>query len=117
MVGRVDRHFGHISQDFAGQRVDLDYALDFVAKELDAYGGFFVGGHQFQSVAADAELGPGQVHVVALVLHVHQLAHQLAAVAGLSDFDAGHQVEVVVGVTQTVDAGHRGHYQYITPCQ
>ena len=67
----------HLLEDFAGERVDGNDALDVVAEELDAQRQFLVGGLYFQRIAADAELAAGEVDVVALVLHVDKLAQQL----------------------------------------
>ena len=56
VLGRVDVDRVQLGQHLAGQRVDLDDALDLVAQELDAHGQLLVGGHDLEGVAAHAEL-------------------------------------------------------------
>ena len=70
-----------VAQHLAGQRIDLDDALDLVAEELDADGQVLVGGEDLQHVAAHAELAAHEVLVVALVLDVGQLAQHAVAPA------------------------------------
>ena len=103
MIGRVDGELLQVIENFTCQRVHFDDAFNFIAEELDANRRFFIGRNKFEGVAANPELGSSQVHVVALVLHVHQLADQLASVATFADFHLGNQVEVIVRITQTVN--------------
>ena len=74
MLGRVDVDLGPLDQHLAGQRVDLDDALDLVAEELDAHRDLLVGRIELERVAAHAELAAHEGHVVALVLDVDQAA-------------------------------------------
>ena len=55
VLGGVDVDLEPLDQQLAGQRIDLDDALDLVAEELDAHGDLLVGGEDLQRVAADAE--------------------------------------------------------------
>ena len=108
MVGWEDVDVLLLAQELAGQGVYLDDALDLVAKELDADRSLFIGRDQFEGVAADAEFAPGEVHVIALVLHVHELPDELAAVADVAHFELGHEVKVVLWVAKAIDAGYGG---------
>ena len=81
VLGGVDVGAAALAQHLAGQRVDLDDALDLVAEELDAEGQVLVRREDLQHVAAHAELAAHEVHVVALVLDVGQLAQHLVAPA------------------------------------
>ena len=54
--------------------------LDLVAEQLDAHGGLVVGRVDLDGVAPHPELAPHEVHVVALVLHVDELAQDRALV-------------------------------------
>ena len=63
-----------LAQQLAGERVDGDDALDLVAEEVDADRELLVGGEDRERVAADAERAADQAHVVAVVLHVDELA-------------------------------------------
>ena len=53
--------------------------LDLVAEELDAKRQFLVGGIDLQHIAAHAELAAGEVHIVALIVDLGQLAQDLVA--------------------------------------
>ena len=64
----------------AGERVDHLDALDLVAEQLDAHGVLVVGRVDLDGVAPHPELAPHEVHVVALVLHVDELAQDAALV-------------------------------------
>ena len=79
MLGREDFDVIRGPQHFAGQRVDLGDAVDLVAEELDAVGQVGVGRLHFQCVAAHAEPAAPQLHIVALVKDVDQLAQHLLA--------------------------------------
>ena len=63
-----------LGEQLAGQRVDLGDPLDLVAEELDPDEGLLRRRLELEGVAADAEPGPGQRLVVALVLEVDELA-------------------------------------------
>ena len=77
--------------------------------ELDAHRGLVVGGVQLDGVAPHPELAPHQVHVVALVLHVDQLAEDRALVVDLARANSEELVLVLVGRAEAVDARDRRH--------
>ena len=79
VLGRVDVDFEPLDEELAGQGIDLDDALDLVAEELDAQGDLLVGGEDLERVAAHAERAAHEGHVVAVVLDVDQMAHDLVA--------------------------------------
>ena len=78
--GRPDRDVVDRVEDLAGQRVEVLDPLDLVAEEGDPVGRLGVGGHDLQHLAADPEGAAAEHRVVALVLHLHQLAQHLVAV-------------------------------------
>ncbi len=82
---------GHL---LAGERIDHLDALDLVAEELDAHGVLLVGGMHLDGVASNPELAPHQVHVVAFVAHVDELAQR----GSLVDLGAHLQVQEVLEV-------------------
>ena len=100
----------------AGERIDHLDALDLVAEQLDAHRGLVVGGVDLDGVAPHPELAPHEVHVVALVLHVDELA------AGSSRWSCSspgpHDEELVLvllGRAEAVDARHRRHHDGVAP--
>ena len=93
--------------DGAEERVDLGEGFDLVAEELDAVGGFVVGGEDFDDVAADAEGAAAEVGVVALVEDFDQAAGDVFAADVLAFFE--QQQHAVVGLrrAEAVDATDR----------
>jgi hypothetical protein len=57
----IDGQAGVFLLDGAEEGIDLREGLDLVAEELDAVGGFVVGGEDFDDVAADAEGAAAEV--------------------------------------------------------
>ena len=75
-----------------------------VAEELDTHGQLLVHRDDLHRVAAHAERAAGERDVVALVLHVHELAQQLVAVDLLPLLEEQHAPGVFLGRAQAVDA-------------
>ena len=118
VLGGVNLDVGALPQQLAGEGVELDDALDLVAPELDAHGHLvLVRGHDLQRVPPHTEVAPRHVVVVALVLHVHELADQAAAAALLALPDVGHEALVLLGRAQAEDARDRRHYEHVAPGQ
>ena len=115
--GREDMRLGHVVDDVAGQRMQRGDAVDLVAEELDTHGQLLVHRDDLHRVAAHAERAAGERDVVALVLHVHELAQQLVAVDLLPLLEEQHAPGVFLGRAQTVDAGDRGHHHAVAPGQ
>ena len=78
--GREDRESAQLAHRLAGERVDHRDPLDLVAEQLDAHRRLLVGGVHLDGVAPHPELAPDEVHVVAVVLHVDELAQDRALV-------------------------------------
>jgi len=112
---RVDVYRRPIEQHFAGQRIELGDALDFIAPELNPQRNLLVGGKDVERIAAHTERTPVKIHIIALELQVEQLAQQFVAVAHLADTDWNDDLPVLVGRTETVDRRHRRHDQNIAP--
>ena len=113
MLGGVDVHRVQLGQQLAGERVYLHDAVNIIAEELNAQGQLLVRRLDFQGVAADAELAPAEVNIIALVLHVHQLAEELLPVVGGAPLQAGDKAAVFLGFAQAVDAGYRGDNEHV----
>ncbi len=76
-----------------------------------------IGGNDFQSVAAHAKRAAVEVVIVAFVMHFHQTADQIIHGQALPHFHGNDHLGVVFRRAQSVDAGHRGHDNHITPGQ
>ena len=115
VLGRVDVDLRALGEDLTGERVELHDALDVVTEELDAHGHVLVCRHDLQRVAAHAEARPGEVVVVALVLHLDEAARQLLPVQPLAPRDALHEREILGGRAQAVDARDGGDDEHVPP--
>ena len=69
-----------------------------------------VGGMDFDDVAADSEFTATKSDVVALEEEVDQFLEKFIAPDFLAYPDREHGILVVIGTSQTIDAGDRGHH-------
>ena len=99
MLGGVHIDALQLAQDLAAEGVELGDALHFVAPEVDPHRQLLVGGHDGEAIATQAEAAAQEVHVVALVLHIHQLAQAALPIAGLALLEAEDEVVVLGGLT------------------
>ena len=113
--GREDDELGELVHLLAGERIDDRDALDLVAEELDAGDGLLVRRMELDGVAADTELAAAQRRVVALVLHVDELAKDRALVALLTDLRDEELALVLLRVAHAVDAGDRRDDDDVSP--
>jgi hypothetical protein len=91
--------------DSAGKRVDLADAFDLVAKKLDAVGEiFFIGGHDFENVAAGAEGGADEFKIAPFVMHLDEVKQNIVAADFLLELKLELHLAVVLGGAQAIDA-------------
>ena len=109
MGRRVDVDLLALGQHLAGQRVDLGDPLDLVAEELDPDEAVLRGGLELERVAPDAEAGPLDGRVVALVLEVDEVAQDRVAPVLAADPQVEHRRPVVDRRAEAVDAADAGH--------
>ena len=102
-----------LGQQLAGQRVDLDDALDLVAEEVDADRQLLVRRVDRDAVAAHAELAADEIHVVALVLHIDEAPHDARAVELLALLHVHDEALVLLRLAKAVDAGDGGDDQHV----
>ncbi len=117
MFRGVDIEALAIPQHLARQRIDLDDALDLIAKELDAHRQVFVGGEDLQCVAAHTKLAAHEVGIVALVLDVGQPAQHAVAAPCLTNLQRQHDIAVLLWRAEAIDARDRGDDQRIAPLE
>ena len=96
--------------DVPGHGVQRGQGLDLVPEELDADGELLVHRDDLHRVATHAEGAPGEVDVVAGVLHRHEAPQKIVPVDLLAHFQGRHPVHVLLGGAQAVDAGDRGDH-------
>ena len=117
VLGGINLDVFALAQQFAGERVHHHNALHFVAPELDANAQLFVCGQDFHRIAADAKLAARKVHIVALILHIHQLAYQVGAAALFPAPHIRHEALILFGRSQAEYAGYGRHYERIAACE
>ena len=113
MGGGPDGDVVDLVEDLARQRVEVLDTLDLVAEEGDPVRRLGVGRHDLHQLTAHPEGSAPQRRVVALVLHLHQLAHDLVAVDLLADLEELHFFVVDLRRADPVDAGDRGDDDHV----
>ena len=114
--GRVDGDMAEQPFKLARQRIDLADAVDLVPKKLHPDDRFpCVGGENFDHVAADAELVPGEIDVVAFILELYQLGKKLVPRFYHARPQGNNHVAVVDGVAEAVNAGNARHDDDVSP--
>jgi len=95
----VEGETRQFADHFAGQRVERRQALDFIVEQLDA-DRLQVGLRRVDvdHIAAHAEGGTGEVHVVARVLQARQPTQQFALVEFVATVDVQHHLQIVSGL-------------------
>ena len=104
MLGRVYLDLIAVAEHLSRERVEQHDALDLVAPVLDPHADRLVGRKDLQRIATDPEPAPGEVEVVALVLHVDELADEPVAAAGLALAHVGDEALVLLRGAEAEDA-------------
>ena len=108
--GREDADGVGLTDDVAGEGVDVVEGVDFVAEEFDPDSGFFVGGDDVDGVAFHPEGAAGEPDVVAFVLDIDEKPEEMIPVDFVTNVQENRAVQVGLGVAEPVDAGHGAHH-------
>ena len=117
VLRRSDGHLVHFLSDFAGNDVEANEPVHFIAEKLDSQAFFVIARVDFNHVAVHAERTAFQAEIVSRVLNSHQVVENLVPVVNVALLDAHHQVEVFARATQTVDAAHGGDNNHVAAGQ
>src|SRR4029453_4549774 len=109
----IDRHLFVWAGGFAGQRNERGQVIDFIAEQFDTQALLFVGGINFDDVAANAERAASEVVIVALVLDLDELAQNLFATDSLSAFERQQHAVIRLWRAETIDARDAGDDDYV----
>ena len=115
VLGRVDVDGLQALEDLASGGIHVANRLHLIAKQFDPHQPIFVGRADLEHIAAHPETAPGDLHVVAGVLVVHQLPQGTAQVEGFAHLKFHSGFEVFTGNPQAVNAADRGHHNHIAP--
>ena len=116
MAGGIDGHMLHIPLNQPGYRIDFTDAVNLVSKKLHTEGpAVGVGRIDFQGIAPDPELIPGEIQVVALIADFRQLFEDLIHGLLHAHPQGNDHVLIVDGVTQAVQAADGSHNDHIPP--
>ena len=114
----VDREARNFLADAAGERIEELQRFDFFIEQLDAQRHFAVfGGKDVDGVAAHPEGATAEVHVVALVLHAHQLYHHVALPHFVARAQRHHHLVVGLRLANAVNRRHGGDDHHVAPLQ
>ena len=113
----IHRHAVVATERLAGERVEGHQLVDLVAEQPDAQRHLFVGRIDLDDVAANAEGATPELHVVALVLDLDQLAQDLIAPDPLAALERQQQAVVRLRRTKAVDARHARHDHDVPPLE
>ena len=72
MFGRIDVNRIMFTNNFSGQGIDLNDAVDRIAKKLYSQSGILISRVDFQRISANAEFTAAKIDIIPLVLHIHQ---------------------------------------------
>ena len=114
-VGRIDLVLVKLCHRMSCHGIHLLYRVHLVAPEHHAQHAVGVGQEDVDRVATDAEAATVEVHVVAHVQAVHQLAQEHIAAQRLAALHADDVLIEVRRVAHAVNARHRRHDQHILP--
>ena len=104
--------------DSSCQWIEQLQGFDFIIKEFNADGHLAVLSRKnINRVASDAKGSARKVHVVALVLHSHQLNNHVALPELVAGSQSHHHLVVRLGLANTVDSGDGCDDYHITPLQ
>ena len=76
-----------------------------------------LGRKHINGVAPHAEIAARKVHVIALVLHAHQLRNRITLAQFVARAQRHDHAVVALGVANAVNGRHRGHDHHIAPLQ
>ncbi len=99
------------------QRVEARDALDLVAEVLDPNPPVVIRRKQLENVATHSEAAVKEIQIGTLVLHVDQLAQDVALVDLLPWLQDEQVAFVFLGCAQTIDTGHRRNNDDVSPRQ
>ncbi|SIN00422.1 Uncharacterised protein [Mycobacteroides abscessus subsp. abscessus] len=117
VAGGEHVHLRLLPDHLSGQRVQGMDGFDLIPEELDADRVLLVHRDDLHGVPAHPEGPAVEVHVIAGVLHVHELAQQGIPVDLLPLPQSHHLPHVFLGRTQAVDAGDGGDHDDVAPGQ
>ena len=114
MAGGIYGSVVQIAQHGTGHDVYLAYSVDLIAEEFHPYGLVIrIRRKNLDSIAANAEHISLKGDIIALIAYLNELAQKLVKAAYLPGSERYHHTLIVDGVTETVDAGHRGDHYYV----
>jgi hypothetical protein len=115
MDRREDKHLVCFAQRLARRGIDESNGVDVVAEKFHLVAELLVGRIDVHRIAAHAERAALEVHVVAVVLQIHQLAEQFIARLGLAHADGRDGFFVFLRAPQSEDARNAGDDDHVPP--
>ena len=118
MALREDGDPRQLRRDRASKGIEQANIADLLVEQLDAHRvPLGIRGEDVDNVAAHTVVAAVEIHVIAGVLQLRQLAQDVALVDELAAGQVNDHSEVGIGITQAVNGGHGGNHQAILPLQ
>ena len=114
MSGREDGGVLQRTDGVAADRVDFPDTLDLITEKFNAQSVLpLAGGDDLQHVSLDPEAAAGKIHIVALVLNVHQPGDELIPAQLHAGAHADHHALVFAGVAHGINAADAGDDNHV----
>ena len=112
----IDGDARQLAGHLAGEGIEQADGLDLLVEQFHPHRlGVGIRRIDVDDLTAHPVGSAAQFHVVAAVLQLGETAQQLALIDEFAPGQMQHHAEVGLGVTQTVDARHRGNDHYVAP--
>ena len=117
MARREDIHLVFLSNNLTSERVQSIDSLNFIAEKFNTNSMLFVHRDDFDSIAPHPKGSTVKIHVVAGVLHIHELAQQIITIYLIPALKSDHLLHIFFGRTQTVNTRNSRDHNNIAASQ
>ena len=117
MARREDIHLVLFSNNLTRERVQSIDSFNFIAEKFNTNSMLFVHRDDFDSIAPHSKGSTVKIHVVAGVLHIHELAQQVITIYLIPALKSDHLLHIFFGRTQTVNTRNSRDHNNIAASQ
>ncbi len=114
---RVDTDLIQLSQDLTRERIQLQDAIHFVTKQLDADDIFIIDRDDLNDISPHSERAALKTDIIAGILNTYQLPQDPVAITEIPVLQRESHRHIVIRRAQTVDARDTGYNQYVPPLE
>ena len=104
-----------LGDHFASERIDFRQAINLITEHLDADDLLRLADRKhFNRITAHAKRAADQIHIIACVLNIHQLAQNFLLRLHLTFTQGHHHLRIILRIAQAVNAGNRRDNNHVT---